>query len=192
MSSKDVCALLDVWAPPQDGADDRTPEMVRDHAVLEFLYATGCRISEASNLVLADVDTASGIAKVMGKGSKERVALMHSTAIDAFDDYLRTSRPVLLNGKESSFAFVCKRGGRLTPDSIRKMFKRALSIAGVSSVYTPHSLRHAFATDMLDGGADLRSVQELLGHSSLSTTQIYTHVSPAHLKAIHTAAHPRA
>lgn len=171
---------------------DRTPSDVRDQALLEFLYACGARVSEASGLLAADVDFQQKQAKVMGKGSKERVVPLHDLAVASMAEYAASARPVLLDGSQSPYFFVGAKGGRYSTGSIRKMFKRTLAEAGVDAVYSPHDMRHTFATDLLNGGADLRSVQEMLGHSSLSTTQIYTHVSAARLKEAHRLAHPRA
>lgn len=195
MTSSDVSKLLEVHAAAsreQGKAEKEIASELRDQAVLEFIYASGVRVSEASSMKLVDVDLKSGVAKVFGKGSKERIVLMHDRAVQAMSDYLERARPVLERGEGCECFFVSARGGRYSADAIRRMFKRTLVSAGVDGVYSPHSLRHAFATDMLEGGADLRSVQEMLGHSNLSTTQIYTHVSPERLRSIHGKAHPRA
>lgn len=175
----------------QDGAPRQTPEDVRDEALLEFLYACGARVSEASGLKYADVDFSQRLVKVFGKGSKERIIPIHDLAIDAMRTYARDARPLLLGDKSSDLFFVSSRGSRYTTDAIRKMFKTTCRAAGVDESLSPHAMRHTFATDMLTGGADLRSVQEMLGHASLSTTQIYTHISPERLRAIHAQAHPR-
>lgn len=165
---------------------------VRDTAVLEFLYATGARVSEASGLRLADVDLESGVAKVFGKGSKERIVMLHDVAIASMRRYRDEARPALLGASSSPLFFVSRRAGAYSPDAIRRMFARAQLRAGLPGIYTPHDIRHTFATDILDGGADLRTVQELLGHASLSTTQIYTHLSIDRLKTALAQAHPRA
>lgn len=192
LSPHDVELLLAVHAGAGAGeADKEAAGELRDQALLEFIYATGVRVSEASSLKLDAVDLANRMAKVFGKGSKERIVLMHDRAIAAMADYLHRGRPVLLAGKPSELFFVSARGGCYSPDAIRRMFKRTLVAAGLDTTFSPHALRHAFATDMLEGGADLRSVQEMLGHASLSTTQIYTHISPERLRAIHGMAHPR-
>lgn len=190
----DMARLLSIHGPRDlDGAPrDQTPEDMRDLAVLELLYACGARVSEASGLKAADVDLDRRQVKVLGKGSKERIIPIHDLAVQAMRDYAGLARPQLLGAKASEFFFVSSRGNRYSTDAIRKMFKRALRAAGLDEGLSPHAMRHTFATDMLSGGADLRSVQEMLGHASLSTTQIYTHVSAERLRAVHAQAHPRA
>ena len=130
--------------------------------------------------------------KVFGKGGKERIVPLHAFCLDAMRAYRRLARPVLLSRKDSPYFFVSSRGNQMKTDAMRKMFKATLASAGLPSSFSPHDMRHTFATDLLAGGADLRSVQEMLGHSSLSTTQIYTHLAPERLKAVHSQAHPRA
>lgn len=169
----------------------QTPQDMRDQALLEFLYACGARISEASNLGVGDVDFSSRLVKVFGKGRKERIVPLHALCVDAMRLYVSEARPVLLDGKASEFFFISNRGSRMSTNSIRAMFKQTVRAAGLDERLSPHDMRHTFATDLLDGGADLRSVQEMLGHASLSTTQIYTHVSPSRLKQVHEQAHPR-
>lgn len=169
----------------------RSPEELRDAALLELLYASGLRVSEAAGLLLEGVDYAQQLVRVFGKGSKERVVPVHEIALGLMRDYERSARPVLLDGVESPFFFIGRRGKPLSADGIRKIFKRAVCEAGLDPSLSPHAMRHSFATDLLNGGADLRSVQEMLGHASLSTTQIYTHVSPDVLKREHGRAHPR-
>lgn len=158
----------------------------RDKAILELLYATGARVAELTALDVADLDRAQGTVRVRGKGGKERIVPVGDLALDALDAYLVTragaSGPVFLN----------RRGGRLTTRSVARIVKRAGRAAGVPRRITPHTLRHTFATHMLDAGADLRLIQELLGHSRLSTTQRYTHVSAERLLRVYDAAHPRA
>ena len=165
---------------------------IRDQALLEFLYACGARISEASGLRLGDVDFSARLVKVIGKGNKERVIPLHDLCIEAMRVYIEHARPKLLAGKSCDRFFVSSRGNPMSPDSMRKMFKSTVRAAGLDERLSPHDMRHTFATDLLDGNADLRSVQEMLGHASLSTTQIYTHLSPARLKEAHDQAHPRA
>ncbi len=191
----DMVRLLAVHQPSV--AEDEPPtrhdyEDMRDLALLEFLYACGARVSEASGLLVDNVDFDLMQVKVLGKGAKERIVPIHELAADAMRAYAQAARPALLNGKASEFFFVSSRGNRMSPDAIRKMFKATLRAAGLDMSLSPHSMRHTFATDMLSGGADLRSVQEMLGHVSLSTTQIYTHVSVDRLKKAHSQAHPRA
>lgn len=194
ISAAEMARILSVHSPASfDGAAcDRTPSDIRDQAVLEFLYACGARVSEASGLLLDGVDFERRQVKVLGKGSKERIIPLHDLALASLRSYLSCARPKLLReGRDCPWFFVSSRGGRYTTDAIRKMFKATLREAGVDTTFTPHDMRHTFATDLLDGGADLRSVQEMLGHSSLSTTQIYTHVSSSRLKDVHKNALPR-
>ena len=127
-----------------------------------------------------------------GKRAKERIVPLSRRGAEAMARYLEKARPELLGDRQSDYFFVSNRGNQMKPDGIRKMFKRALATAGLDESLSPHALRHSFATDLLEGGADLRSVQDMLGHASLTTTQIYTHVTPERLKEIHGLAHPRA
>lgn len=189
----DMARLLSVHGRRDaDGSPrEQTPVDMRNLALLEFLYACGARVSEASGLRTADVDFSRGQVKVFGKGAKERIIPLHDLALDSMKTYLHFGRAKLLNGRESPFFFVSTRGNRMGADAIRKMFKAALRAAGLDETLSPHDMRHTFATDLLEGGADLRSVQEMLGHASLSTTQIYTHLSPERLKQVHRRAHPR-
>lgn len=182
----DMAALLAVHAASTKPADQR------NQALLEFLYACGARISEASGLLVANVDFDARQVKVFGKGSKERIIPLHDVAVATMRSYYWHARPELLDGAASPYFFVSTRGNRMGTDSMRKMFKKTLRAAGLDETLSPHDVRHTFATDVLEGGADLRSVQEMLGHASLSTTQVYTHVSIAHLKEEHRLAHPRA
>lgn len=193
VTSQDMEKLLSVYAacdvcgrPRKQSAEDK-----RNQALLEFLYACGARVSEASGLLVGNVDFALAQVKLFGKGSKERIVPLHETALASMRAYLDEARGELLAGKKSEFFFISTRGNAMSPDAVRKMFKKALGAAGLDPSLSPHDLRHSFATDMVSGGADLRSVQELLGHASLSTTQIYTHVSPERLKRVHEQAHPR-
>lgn len=181
----DMVRLLSVWRGSDKPAD------MRNRAILEFLYACGARISETSGLLLENVDFDAGQVRVFGKGSKERIVPLHEIAIASMRDYLFNARPALLAGKESPYFFVSTRGNQMSPDALRKMFKQSLLAAGLDQTLSPHDMRHTFATDLVEGGADLRSVQEMLGHSSLSTTQIYTHVSVSHLKEEHRRTLPR-
>lgn len=189
----EMVRLLSVHGP-RDAAGvtrEQTPEDLRNQAILEFLYACGARISEASGLRSADVDFAKRQVKVFGKGSKERLIPIHDLALDAMREYYAKGRPALLKGKTSEYFFVSTRGDAMSADSMRKMFKKAIRAAGLDDDLSPHDMRHTFATDLLTGGADLRAVQEMLGHASLSTTQIYTHVSAERLREAHRQAHPR-
>ena len=181
----DMARLLSVWRGSEKPAD------MRNRAILEFLYACGARISETSGLLVGNVDFDTAQVRVFGKGSKERIVPLHELAIASMRDYLFNARPALLAGKESPYFFVSTRGNQMSPDALRKMFKQSLLAAGLDQTLSPHDMRHTFATDLVEGGADLRSVQEMLGHSSLSTTQIYTHVSISHLKEEHRRTLPR-
>ena len=190
----EMARLLLVHAPVDSAGEPREQSAadMRDQALLEFLYACGARISEASGLRVSDVDFSSKLVKVLGKGNKERVVPLHDLCIGAMRAYLDGARGELLAGKSSDRFFVSNRGNAMSADAMRKMFKATVRAAGLDERLSPHDMRHTFATDLLDGDADLRSVQEMLGHASLSTTQIYTHLSPARLKEAHTQAHPRA
>ena len=184
--------LLDL-GEDDEGASERTPEDLRDRAMLEFLYASGARISEAAALNIGDVDFRSKLVKLFGKGRKERIVPLHDLCLKAMRDYLDEGRPSLLAGKPATERFfISSRGNPMSADALRKRYKMAVRQAGLDATLSPHDMRHTFATDLLDGQADLRSVQEMLGHASLSTTQVYTHLSPARLKEAHTRAHPRA
>lgn len=163
----------------------------RDYAIMELFYATGARISEVANLKLENINFESGQIKFFGKGMKERIVPIYNIAASALADYIENARVNLLRGNSSDICFIGNSGRPMSADSIRKMFYKKCEAAGVSSEISPHAMRHTFATDVLDGGADLRSVQEMLGHASLSTTQIYTHLSAKKLKDVHAQAHPR-
>ena len=172
--------------------DDSTPLGLRDRAILELLYASGIRVSELTGLDLGDVDLPQALVTVMGKGSRERTVPFHALAARALRSYLNDSRPLLDRGNGGSALFLNRLGTRLTAGGVRRMLDRHLAAVGAAASVTPHVLRHTFATHLLEGGADLRTVQELLGHVALSTTQIYTHVSTKHLRDVHKGAHPRA
>jgi integrase/recombinase XerC len=171
--------LLDTPGPPSEAGR-------RDRALLEFLYATGLRVAECCALDVEDIDRGQGTVRVMGKGSKERAVPVGDEALDAIDDYLATRAG---NGGP---LFRNLRGGRLTTRSAARLVKGRARAAGLTRRVTPHTLRHSFATHLLGEGADLRLIQELLGHARLSTTQRYTHVSPEHLMKVYDRAHPRA
>jgi len=173
--------------------DTSTPAGLRDRAILEVMYAAGLRVSELVGLNVDNLDLARGQARVWGKGGKERVALFGQPAARALKTYLRDGRPQLLTGKSSQALFVNQRGGgRLTTRAIGMILGKYAKRAGVPGRVHPHLLRHTFATHLLDGGADLRVVQELLGHADLATTQIYTHVTQARAREVYRKAHPRA
>lgn len=189
----DMVRLLSVYGKRDLSGAARTqsPADMRNQALLEFLYACGARVSEASGLLESNVDFARGQVKVFGKGSKERIIPLHDLAVSSMRAYALVARPKLLDGRACAHFFVSTRGNRMGTDAMRKMFKDAVRAAGLDESLSPHDMRHTFATDLLDGGADLRSVQEMLGHASLSTTQIYTHLTPGRLKRVHAQAHPR-
>lgn len=171
-------------------ADDAHPaEYLRDRAMLELLYATGIRVGELTGLNLGDVDLARGLAQVTGKGNKQRVVPFGDEAAAAVSEWLEFGRAELAGDTQAMF--VGSRGGRIDQRQVRRIVERAGQRAGVEHV-SPHTLRHTTATHMLEGGADLRVVQEMLGHTSLQTTQIYTHVSAQRLKRVYDQAHPRA
>lgn len=165
----------------------------RDRALLELIYSTGMRVQEVVDLDVKALDLLSDTIKVLGKGRKERLVMIGPPAQDALEDYL-AERATLLRRKHGSTSalFINTRGTRLSDRSVRRIFKGYVRQLGLDNRLSPHSLRHSFATHMLNAGADLRSVQELLGHESLSTTQIYTHVSAERMKKVYNTSHPRA
>jgi integrase/recombinase XerC len=179
-----------VTAPPHGNPSGSPAVELRDRAVLEVLYATGIRVSELCGLDLADVDAARRVVRVFGKGAKERSVPYGLPAQRALDAWLGAGRPQLAGGSRNAL-FVGVRGGRLQPTVVRRVVSAAARTAGLPHT-SPHDLRHSAATHLLDGGADLRAVQDLLGHASLSSTQIYTHVSTERLRAAFRQAHPRA
>ncbi len=172
--------------------DPSTPKGLRDRAILELLYASGMRVGELSALTLGQLDLAQGQATVMGKGAKERIVPIHAYAVAILRQYLLEARPKLAKAESPDAVFLSARGRAMSADAVRRVFRSNLEKAAADSNLSPHAMRHTFATHLLDGGADLRTVQELLGHVALSTTQIYTHVSVARLKDAHGRAHPRA
>lgn len=174
------------------------PDGVRDACMLELMYATGARISELSRLDVRSIDMRRRTATLFGKGSKERIVPVYRRALDATARYVEDARPILLARAKAAdddalrALFISTRGKRMSAAALRRRFETLARSVGIPADVTPHAMRHTFATDLLDGGADLRSVQELLGHASLSTTQIYTHLTPDRLKAAVHQAHPRA
>ena len=172
--------------------DPVTPVGLRDRALLELLYASGLRVSELVSLNLGQMNLDSKEIRVIGKGSKERVVLMGEPAARALIAYLKEGRPQLLGEKRSNAIFVSRQGERLIERRVQKILERYARIAGIERRVYPHMLRHTFATHMLDGGADLRVVQELLGHADLSSTQVYTHVSKRQARKVYLSAHPLA
>lgn len=163
----------------------------RDRAMLELMYASGLRVSELINLDLGDVDLAHEVVRTIGKGNKERIVPMGTQAIRSLRSYLLHARSLLTKGRGGQALFVNRRGGRLTRQGCWKLIKGYARQAGIPRRMTPHVLRHSFATHLLEGGADLRAVQEMLGHASISTTQVYTHVTRDHLREVYRQAHPR-
>jgi integrase/recombinase XerD len=163
----------------------------RDRAILETLYATGMRVSEVVNLKLDNVNTEVGFLRCVGKGDKERVIPLGKKAIASIQRYLAASRPLLLKNRESEALFVSRFGKKISRQSLWKLIKRYAKLARIKKSIKPHILRHSFATHLLERGADLRSVQEMLGHANISTTQLYTHINKERLKSIHRLYHPR-
>jgi integrase/recombinase XerC len=172
-----------------EAPDLTTTRGQRDRALMELLYASGLRVSELVSLDLEQINLNTGEIRVWGKGAKERVVLMGKPAARALNTYLSQGRPQLL-GKKSRALFVNRDGGRLTERSIERTLTKYARAAGISKRVHPHMLRHTFATHLLDGGADLRVVQELLGHANLASTQIYTHVTKSQAKKVYLSAHP--
>jgi integrase/recombinase XerD len=177
-----------VSAPPDDG----TPVALRDRAMLETLYGAGLRISELVGLDVDDVDLEEGSVRAVGKGSRERIVPLGRYATGALDAYLVQGRPSLIRPRTRGALFLNQRGGRLTRQGCTNIVKAMARRAGIRKRVTPHMLRHSFATHLLEGGADVRVVQELLGHASVATTQIYTLVTRDHLRDVYFEAHPRA
>lgn len=184
LDEEDVEALL---AAP----DTETDLGLRDRAMLELLYATGLRVSELVRLDVYQVNRRQGVVQVVGKGGRERLVPVGEAALDWLDAYLRRSRPALLDMRPANALFVTRRGGAMTRQNFWYLIRRYAAVAGIRKDLSPHGLRHAFATHLLNHGADLRVVQMLLGHADLSTTQIYTHVARARLQALHAQHHPR-
>jgi len=172
--------------------DVSTPVGLRDKAILELLYASGLRVSEVAHLTSSQIDMESREIRVMGKGSKERLVLMGKPAQAAITAYLKEGRPQLLGKKKTEAVFINRYGKQLIERRIQKIVTKYARMGGIKKRVHPHTIRHTFATHLLDGGADLRVVQELLGHASLTTTQIYTHVSKTQAKKVYLAAHPLA
>ncbi len=185
MKAEEVAALLKV------NRYSDNPKDIRDQALLEFIYACGARVSEVSDLKLTSVDFEQKQVRLFGKGSKERCDPLHYFCCYSLKRYLTEAREKLLKGKTSDYFFVSNAGNKMSTNAIRLIFKKTLACAHLDNTYSPHVLRHTFATDLLTGGADLRSVQEMLGHENLATTQIYTHVAPDFLREVHRRSHPR-
>lgn len=175
-----------------NGPDTRLPSGLRDKAMLELLYATGIRVSELVSLNLSDVNLNMGFIKCFGKGSKERIIPLGRLAIADVSRYLERGRPMLKKRGQEEALFLNHHGRRLSRQGFWKIIKKYAQLANSHKEITPHTLRHSFATHLLENGADLRSVQEMLGHADISTTQIYTHVTRSRLKEVYAKAHPRA
>ncbi len=169
-----------------------TLEAKRDKAMLELLYASGMRISELVSLNLGDVDTAGGYVRCFGKGNKERLVPIHDQAAKEVQEYIEETRPKMTHYKGETALFLNPRGERLTRQGFWQKLKEYAKTANLDSQVSPHTLRHSFATHMLNGGADLRAVQELLGHANISTTQVYTHLTSEHVRRTYEKSHPRA
>ena len=185
LSVTDVTALL-------DAVDVETSLGLRDRALLEFMYATGARVTEAIDLEQIDVDLDEATALVTGKGSKQRVVPLGSYAMDALRAYYPVRQHLLTGKVDPGSVFVSARGRKLTRQAVWQIIKKVAATAGIDTArVSPHVLRHSAATHMIEGGADLRTIQELLGHASISTTQIYTRVSPQHLYEVYVTSHPR-
>jgi integrase/recombinase XerC len=189
LKQAEAAALLEV---AEVAADDGDPVHLRDRLVLELLYATGMRVGELVGLDLDDLDTGRRTVRVLGKGSKERVVPYGAPTQRALDDWLDRGRPALVTPASGPALLLGARGGRLDPRTAREVVHRMLRHVPDAPDLGPHGLRHSAATHLLEGGADLRSVQEILGHATLATTQIYTHVSVERLRATYEQAHPRA
>jgi len=184
LTESDIDALIN--AP-----DLQRPLGIRDRAMLELMYASGLRVSEIVSLQLGQLSLQRGLVRLTGKGSKERLVPLGEEAIERLEQYLSGARADLLKGKRSEALFVTTRGGAMTRQAFWYLIKRYAGKAGIKTALSPHMLRHSFATHLLNHGADLRVVQMLLGHSDLSTTQIYTHVAQERLKQLHQQHHPR-
>ena len=185
LSADEVAAILD--APPPDA-----PEGIRDRAILEILYACGLRVSELTGLDTDRLDLPGLQVRVIGKGNRERRVPMGEEARERIHAYLGGPRAAWTAGHPSAAVFVSQRGARLTRESVWRLVRRWAAEAGIESRVTPHTFRHSFATHLLEGGADLRVVQTLLGHASISTTQLYTHLTGERLREVYARAHPRA
>jgi len=168
------------------------PLGMRDKSILELLYATGIRVSELVSLHVDNVNLESGFLRCIGKGSKERIIPVGDIALNYLREYLLSARKQLLDGRDSEFLFINKNGESITRQGVWKIIKKYSKKAGIAKKITPHILRHSFATHLLENGADIRAVQEMLGHSDVSTTQIYTHITRSKIKQVYDKTHPRA
>ena len=183
---EDVDRLLD------EVSGGSSADSLRDHAMVELMYATGMRVSELVQLNKEDLDLEQGFVRVFGKGAKERMVPVHGGAIDALNYYIEDARPQLNGAEDEEAVFLNRKGKRLTRQGFWLILKKHAQQAGINGALTPHTLRHSFATHLLHGGAPLRHVQELLGHASITTTQVYTHLTTEHVRNEYDRAHPRA
>jgi integrase/recombinase XerD len=184
LSVDEITAIL-------ESVDTRRRGGTRDRAILETLYATGMRVSELSNLTLEQISAAEGLVRVRGKGSKERLVPIGDTAAAWINDYVGNERPLFSKPRTDNTVFLNVRGGKLSRMAIWRIIGKYVRLAGIKKHVSPHTFRHSFATHLLEGGADLRAVQEMLGHSDIVTTEIYTHVDREYLKEVHKSFHPR-
>lgn len=186
----DVLSVTEIEAI-LNAPDPLRPKGMRDLAMMELLYAAGLRVSELVGVKIMDVNLEVGFVRTFGKGSKERMVPIGSQAREKIHEYLKTARPLLMKQLVSPYMFVAHAGKPMTRQGFWKLLKKYALIAGIDKEITPHSFRHSFASHLLEGGADLRAVQMMLGHVDISTTQIYTHVARDHLKKLHEQYHPR-
>lgn len=186
LSAEEVEDLL------SSAATNDTTDSVRDHAMFELLYASGLRVTELVSLNLGDVDLEQGSVRCLGKGGKERIIPVHQSAISVLRRYIGEARPSLIKKSSEQSLFLNRRGQRLSRQGFWLILKASAKRAGIAKKITPHTLRHSFATHLLQGGAPLRHVQELLGHSSITTTQVYTHLTSEHVRTEYDKSHPRA
>ncbi|MCL2121632.1 MAG: site-specific tyrosine recombinase XerD [Clostridiales bacterium] len=186
LSDNEISQILESMIPP------RNPLDIRDLAMLELLYASGLRVSELVGLTLRDLDLDAGYLRCIGKGNKERIVPIGDRAIDAIRNYITVFRPQLIKDTTQRALFVNRRGKAMSRQWCWRILKERVKKAGISTPVSPHTFRHSFATSLLIGGADLRSVQELLGHADVSTTQIYTHLTDQRLREAYRKSHPRA
>ncbi|XCN75446.1 MAG: site-specific tyrosine recombinase XerD [Candidatus Electrothrix aestuarii] len=182
-----VAEVEQMLEPPKK----RTPLILRNYSMLHLLYATGIRVSELVTLPLRDCNTGSGHVRVLGKGDKERMVPFNGKAGELIEEYLVKGRPVILRKRASPYLFVTGRGGRMTRNRFWQILKDIVAAQGIEKNVSPKTMRHSFATHLLAGGADLRSVQMMLGHTDIATTQIYTHVDKGRVKELHRRFHPR-
>jgi integrase/recombinase XerD len=192
LSVQEVLAIITAADPAKAENPDQVPLVIRDRAMLEMLYAAGLRISELLSLKVTDLSMRNGFVRVFGKGSKERLVPVGQPAIEAVRRYLDVARPRLLKkGRTSENLFLSVRGTRMSRMGFWKILQDYIKPAHIQKEVTPHTFRHSFATHLLEGGADLRAVQEMLGHASIATTQVYTHVDRSYLREVYKTFHPR-